>query len=156
MLRAAGRVLGCAHLAADAVQDTLVLLWQTEVPHGELRGWLVRAVVHRSLHLRRTLLRRQRHEVAAGCCEVACANPLHHAYAQELGEHVQAALAELPAPQRRAFLLRERDGLDYEDIARALAVPLGTVRSRLHRARAALQDRLAVVARETRGADPVG
>jgi RNA polymerase sigma-70 factor (ECF subfamily) len=156
MLRAAGRVLGCGHLAADAVQDTLVLLWQTEVPHGELRGWLMRAVVHRSLHLRRTLLRRTRHEVAAGCCAVACDNPLHHAYAQELGEHVQAALARLPATQRRAFVLRELDGLDYEDIARALAVPVGTVRSRLHRARAALQDRLSVVARDAYGNDVGG
>lgn len=134
-------LLGCDHLAADAVQEALVALWHQASPPTELRGWLVRAVVHRARHLRRTLQRRQRHEhhAAAHCLlHAGCDNPLHHAYAHELGARLAAALAELPAEQRRAFELYVQTGLDYRGIAAELDWPVGTVRSRLHRARQAL------------------
>jgi RNA polymerase sigma-70 factor (ECF subfamily) len=140
----AARLLGCDHLAADAVQEALVALWQQPTPPPDVRGWLVRAVVHRSRHLRRTLRRRAHHEhVHAEHCELhrGCDNPLHHAFAHELAERLEAAVAALPPAWREPFLL-ERGGLDYAAIADRLAMPLGTVRSRLHRARAALQHEL--------------
>lgn len=55
---------------------------------------------------------------------------------------VDRALARLPDDLRRTITLREIDGLDYEEIAAATGVELGTVRSRLHRARARLVDDL--------------
>jgi RNA polymerase sigma-70 factor, ECF subfamily len=58
---------------------------------------------------------------------------------------IEAALAELTPELRAAFLLREYHGLEYADIARALDIDLGTVKSRLSRARAALRERLAEV-----------
>ena len=62
----ARRILGCDHLADDAVQEALLAL-HAEPTEPEMPGpWLVRATVHRALHLRRTLQRRQRHEQAAG------------------------------------------------------------------------------------------
>lgn len=144
--RAARALLGCDHLAADACQEALVALWQQPEPPPDRRGWLVRAVVFRARHLRRTLRRRQRHECAsASHCELhhGCDNPLHIAYAHELGERLDLALTALPKEQRAPFELWLATGLDYRGIAAELGLPVGTVRSRLHRARAALQQLLA-------------
>ena len=58
---------------------------------------------------------------------------------------IERALAALTPPLRAAFLLREYHGLDYADIARALEIDLGTVKSRLARARAELRIQLAEV-----------
>jgi RNA polymerase sigma-70 factor (ECF subfamily) len=138
----ARRLLGCDHLAADAVQEALVALWRQPEPPADLRGWLVRAVVFRARHLRRTASRRRRHEhgAATHCAlHAGCDNPLHHAYAHELGHRLDAALADLPSEQRAAFQLYVETGLDYRGIASRLSLPVGTVRSRLHRARQALQ-----------------
>jgi RNA polymerase sigma-70 factor (ECF subfamily) len=48
---------------------------------------------------------------------------------------VESLMDRLKPPMRAALVLRELDGLDYEDIARALRIPVGTVRSRLSSAR---------------------
>lgn len=58
--------------------------------------------------------------------------------AQELAAAVQAALDSLPEDLRQALVLREMDGLSYEDIAVVMACPVGTVRSRIFRAREAV------------------
>ena len=68
-----------------------------------------------------------------------CDNPLHHAHAHELRERILAAIARLPAEQRQPFALYVENGLDYRGIAKHLRLPVGTVRSRLHRARTTLQ-----------------
>ena len=57
-------------------------------------------------------------------------------------------MRELSPELRAAFLLREYHGLEYSEIARSLGIDLGTVKSRLARARAALRERLAEVRRE--------
>jgi len=53
----------------------------------------------------------------------------------EIAEHVRAALNQLPFDQRTIVVLREIDGLSYDEIAESLGVAVGTVRSRLARAR---------------------
>ncbi|MGP0021104.1 MAG: sigma-70 family RNA polymerase sigma factor [Candidatus Sulfotelmatobacter sp.] len=55
---------------------------------------------------------------------------------------VQRALAELPVPSREILLLCEVEEMSYQEIAEALAIPMGTVMSRLYRARKALRDLL--------------
>jgi RNA polymerase sigma-70 factor (ECF subfamily) len=62
--------------------------------------------------------------------------------AREVGDAIRMALEELPAPQRAALLLREIEGLSYQEIAETLGCALGTVMSRLHYARRRLQERL--------------
>lgn len=57
-------------------------------------------------------------------------------------ETVRQALEQLPEPYRQTMLLRTDDGLDYAEIAAALEVPVGTVRSRLAKARELLSDQL--------------
>jgi RNA polymerase sigma-70 factor (ECF subfamily) len=56
---------------------------------------------------------------------------------------VSDALARLPDDAREICVLRDLEGLSYEEIAEALEIPVGTVRSRLSRARAQLRDLLA-------------
>ena len=72
--------------------------------------------------------------------EVAAREPAldHSLEEDEERKALGAALAQVDAQDRAALLLRELEGRSYEDIADILGVPLGTVKSRLHRARAAL------------------
>lgn len=67
-------------------------------------------------------------------------DPERRAAGGELLEQVDAALGQLPDEQRVVVWLRDGEGLSYEEIAQALEVPIGTVRSRLARARAALRE----------------
>jgi len=60
---------------------------------------------------------------------------------------VKQALSELSEEFRTALVLKEMDGMSYEEIADAIEVPLGTVRSRIHRARLELRDKLSVLLR---------
>lgn len=61
---------------------------------------------------------------------------------EQLQEELSRAIGELPEELRSAFLLREYDGLSYEDIAKILECPIGTVRSRIFRARDAVDRHL--------------
>lgn len=151
LIRAARGFFRSEDLAWDAVQETLVRLW--------LRGWIPadpahaeRALVHlllRScLHQMRCMRRRRHHESGAAeghepCCEV---DPLLGLLGRELGDSIRSALAELSAEYREVFQLHELEGASYQDIAERLAVPVGTVRSRLNRARRQMRDRLTRVA----------
>lgn len=62
--------------------------------------------------------------------------------AREIAQAVQAALESLPQELRQAITLREIEGLSYEDIAGAMECPVGTVRSRIFRAREAISARV--------------
>jgi len=64
---------------------------------------------------------------------------------RELARAIETAIGDLSPELRAAFLLREYHGLDYAEIAGALDIDLGTVKSRLSRARAGLRERLAEV-----------
>lgn len=66
-------------------------------------------------------------------------NPQKAALRRELAEKIQAALAEVPEKHRAILLLREVEGMSYEDLARTLDIPKGTVMSRLFHARAKVQ-----------------
>ena len=61
---------------------------------------------------------------------------------EELRETVEDAIAALPDELREAIILREIEGLSYEEIARAMECPVGTVRSRIFRAREAIDGRI--------------
>ena len=60
----------------------------------------------------------------------------------ELEAALQRAIAELPEDRRLVVILRDLEGLTYEEIAAALELPIGTVRSRLHRARMDLKEKM--------------
>ena len=70
------------------------------------------------------------------------ATPERMALSSELATTIQAAIDELPEELRTAIVLRELDGLSYEEIAAAMDCPIGTVRSRIFRARDAIERRI--------------
>ncbi|MBK1717952.1 RNA polymerase sigma factor RpoE [Thiocystis violacea] len=68
--------------------------------------------------------------------------PERHLLSDEIATTVQHALDELPEDLRTAIVLRELEGMSYEEIATAMSCPIGTVRSRIFRAREAIDKRL--------------
>ncbi|NNK77193.1 MAG: RNA polymerase sigma factor RpoE [Litoreibacter sp.] len=68
--------------------------------------------------------------------------PERMALQREIAQTIQAALDELPDDLRTAIMLRELEGLTYEEIAQAMDCPIGTVRSRIFRAREAIDVKL--------------
>lgn len=70
------------------------------------------------------------------------ATPERLALTDELRDTVQAAIDDLPEDLRTAIVMREIDGLSYDEIAEAMECPIGTVRSRLFRAREAIDNRI--------------
>ena len=70
------------------------------------------------------------------------ASPEREALASELEATIHQAMGELPSDLREAITLREIEGLSYEDIAAVMDCPIGTVRSRIFRAREAIDSKL--------------
>jgi RNA polymerase sigma-70 factor, ECF subfamily len=70
------------------------------------------------------------------------ATPENELLSEEIAATVKAALDELPEDLRTAITLRELEGMSYEEIAEAMSCPIGTVRSRIFRAREAIDRRL--------------
>jgi RNA polymerase sigma-70 factor, ECF subfamily len=107
---------------------------------GDARAWLLTIVRHTCY----TWLRKNRaHELTTEFNEEthggASANPETILLAQADTQLVRQALEALPVEFREVIILREVEGLSYKEIARILSVPVGTVMSRLARARRRLQ-----------------
>lgn len=132
---------GESHVA-DLVQDSLVRVLQA-LPRFKLVGparlstWILTIVTRVVLNDRR-----RGPPPDAKFEPVACIDPATAAADVELGAAIAKAVLELPAAQRIAFVLREYHDLDYDEIAEALEVDVGTIKSRLSRARAAVRDTL--------------
>jgi RNA polymerase sigma-70 factor (ECF subfamily) len=133
--------------AADVTQETYVRAWgrlDELRDGGAALGWLCRIARNVAHDRRRSWWSRIRAPLDALAGEAAPPEGLPDAAlaAAERAGAVRAALARLPDKHRVVLALREVEGLSYEEIAAALGVPVGTVESRLHRARAALAKRL--------------
>lgn len=76
------------------------------------------------------------------------ANPSRTLLRRELGKKLEEALGQLPEKHRAILLLRELEGMSYEDLSRTLEIPKGTVMSRLFHARAKVQRLLASYLRD--------
>jgi len=132
-----------AHLGLDAddlVQETYlraIAAWRTYRPGSNARGWLHRILTNVAMteHRRRARDRRLAARVAAepspdAVIEIEPRGP---------DVDVHAALAALEPRDRRVVELADVEGLRYRDVARILGCPVGTVMSRLHRARRRLR-----------------
>ena len=130
----------------DIAQDTFLQVFKRLAgfnPQGPARlsTWILTIAAHRSIDE----LRKRRPEPVAEVVGIGTSRSDETAIRRELVAAVEAALADLSPELRAAFLLREYHGLEYAEIAKALAIDLGTVKSRLSRARASLRERLAEV-----------
>jgi RNA polymerase sigma factor (sigma-70 family) len=143
MHAAARRLVGSDDLAWDAVQDTLVQLWQNDRLGGDSRGVLIALVRPRSLALLRARKRRAARELCyCLLCDEPQDDPTAGLEARERLAALAAAIDDLPIELRELVVARVREDLDYAALASRFALPIGTVRSRLHRARQRLHDRL--------------
>lgn len=127
------------HVIEDIAQDTFLGVFRqlpSYRPAGPARlsTWILTIAARRAIDE----LRRRR----PALIEIEPAGSDDHARRRELQRAIEGALEELSPEHRAAFLLREFHGLEYAEIASALEIDLGTVKSRLSRARAALRERL--------------
>lgn len=138
---------GDAAAAEDAVQEALAQAW-FGLPRfrgdAALRTWLFTITGNAVLRARR---RRRPISVDDRLLNTVPApaqrDPYRQVEAQELHRALVVALAELPWRQRASWLLRESEGLSYEEIADVLGTTTTVVRGQLHRARATLAVRMA-------------
>jgi RNA polymerase sigma-70 factor (ECF subfamily) len=140
--------------ADDLAQDTFIKAWFAFARFDEtqpLYPWLRRIAVNASLNAvrdrRRTTSLDARPGDSGPAAEPGPGDPEAAAEGADLERRFRAALSTLPVEQRAVFVLRHDEGLGYEEIAATLELPVGTVMSRLNRARERLQALLADVLR---------
>jgi RNA polymerase sigma-70 factor, ECF subfamily len=143
------RIAGSHEDAADAVQDAFVQAYlKLESFRGEAQffTWLYRIAMNVALGRRRRRRPMGSLEAAKNAAGEepmdAAAGPRDRLLAEERAAQVHTALADLGEGQRKILVLREIEGCSYEVIADILELPVGTVRSRLFRARLQLRDKL--------------
>jgi RNA polymerase sigma-70 factor (ECF subfamily) len=144
-------VTGSADEAREITQEAFVQAFvklATFRRSAAFYTWLFRIAINLRIGRKR---RERRHriweegQVSAGIGMGAGQDPSTPLESAERAAHVRAAIALLADDHRTVLLLREMEGCCYEEISRILDVPLGTVRSRLHRARAHLREELRAV-----------
>jgi RNA polymerase sigma-70 factor (ECF subfamily) len=136
--------------AADAVQEAFFSAYRNlrSFRGGSVRSWLSRIAINAAMDQQRLKKRRpsqpypeledESWQPPAG----AEADPVHTAMQGERSRVLNAALAAITPDQRMAIVLFDVEGYDYAEIAELTGVSLGTVKSRIHRGRLALRERL--------------
>lgn len=151
------RMLGNREEAEDVTQEAFLALHR----HGHrFRGearfstFVYRVAANAALNRRRALGRRRarvdalaQRQDAGDDLPSGPRDPEDAASGGQIQARVQQALLDLPADLRAAVVLYDIEGQSYGDIAQTLRIPEGTVKSRIHRARSALRDRLRALAR---------
>jgi RNA polymerase sigma-70 factor (ECF subfamily) len=145
------RIMGEPDAAADAAQEAFISAYQKlhQFRGERFKPWLMRIVTNACYD---ELRRRQRrpalsldalHEVQAAAgldLHSPQENPEQHAQRRELNTAIQDCLSDLPDDQRVIAVLSDVEGYAYQEIVEITSLPLGTVKSRLSRARGRLRD----------------
>jgi RNA polymerase sigma-70 factor (ECF subfamily) len=136
-----------AEEAKDVAQEALVRLWEHRQVVPDLpsaRAWTLRTAHNLAMdRLRQRRARPDDGEDALG--HLADGNepgPERSVAGREAVRELVAALGELAAQDRAVLVMREVQSMSYQEMTRALDLPLGTVKARLHRARERLRERL--------------
>jgi RNA polymerase sigma-70 factor (ECF subfamily) len=130
--------------AQDLVQETLLRVrrgLESYTP-GSLQGWLSRIVTNVFLDEVRRRRRRPTDALPDEPDRVLPPSAAADEASEDLSEEVQAALSALPDEFRTAVVLCDVVGMSYDEIAAVQGVPVGTVRSRIHRGRRLLRGAL--------------
>jgi RNA polymerase sigma-70 factor (ECF subfamily) len=136
--------------AADAVQEAFFSAYRNmrSFRGGSVRSWLSRIAINAAMDQQRLKKRRPAQpypELEDDSWQPPAgpgADPVRTAMHGERSRALQAALASITADQRHAIVLFDVEGYDYQEIADLTGVSLGTVKSRIHRGRLALRERL--------------
>jgi RNA polymerase sigma-70 factor (ECF subfamily) len=148
-------LLGDADEALDLSQEVFLRVFRTLASfrgQSALRTWIYRIVINQARNRQRWWRRRHRDEQVSLDAHVEkfgeieskndSATPDRMFVRKETASRIWKALDRLPFDQRTALILREIDGLRYDEIAYSLGIAVGTVKSRLTRARHALREEL--------------
>ncbi|MBI2815884.1 MAG: sigma-70 family RNA polymerase sigma factor [Acidobacteria bacterium] len=156
VFRLAYRILNDRADAADAVQEVFLKVFRNI---GEFQGdsslktWIYRITVNTAANQNRWWRRHKEQEYSLDAPQPGdndsyfvpvdqAQNPFESLLSRETQEMVRTAMASLPDCFRTVLVLREMESLSYEEIAEILHISLGTVKSRLARARQALKSEL--------------
>jgi RNA polymerase sigma-70 factor (ECF subfamily) len=151
VVQLAVNLLGDRDEALDLSQEVFLKVFRTIHRfrgQSSLRTWIYRIAVNQARNRHRFWRRRHRADQVSLDAHVAAhgeflsgglSRPDRVLAQKELASRLQIALDHLPFDQRTAIVLREVDGLSYDEIAFSLGVAVGTVKSRLTRARQALR-----------------
>jgi len=147
------RILGDEDLAQDAAQETFISAFRgiSSFRGGSFRAWLTRTVINACYDELRRQKRRPTTPLEPETRDgeemdspkwLADPNmtPAEKSEADELEHAIQHCLETLPTNFRTAVVLADIQGLDYSEVAAAARVPLGTIKSRLARARLRLRE----------------
>jgi len=144
------RILGDPDLAADATQDAFIKAYKAlhTFHGGAFRPWLLRIVTNTCYDYLRAKKRKPASSLEdaydSGEHELRFRDPTDgpetYAERRELNRAIQSSIAQLGVDQRAVVVLVDVQGFSYEEAASILNVSLGTVKSRLSRARARLRD----------------
>lgn len=148
-------LLGDHNEALDLSQEVFLRVFRTIHSfrgQSALRTWIYRIVVNQARNRQRWWRRRHRAQQVSLDDHIKShgdvaeqsngGSPDRALSRKELAEQIRTALDNLPFDQRTALVLREIDGLSYEEIGFSLGIAVGTVKSRLARAREALRAQL--------------
>jgi len=146
------RMLGDADAAADVAQDAFISAYK-HLPslRGEFRPWLMRIVANGCRDMLRSQKRRpsvsldlERDDDDTPAMQLADTGdgPEAALMKSELQKTIAGALAEIPDDQREVVILSDIQGLSYQEIADMTGINIGTVKSRLNRARSRLRELL--------------
>ncbi|HET9181400.1 MAG TPA: sigma-70 family RNA polymerase sigma factor [Candidatus Angelobacter sp.] len=159
------RILTDPSDAADTTQEVFLKVFRgIKRFNGEcsLKTWLYRIAIHEASNQRRWWFRHKSKETSMeaqedwkgnsfGLCDTLVdrgESPLEIFAHEEIRARIENELKQVPEPYRTTVVLRDIEGLAYEEIAEVLQVSLGTVKSRLIRGRDALKKRLEPLVRE--------
>lgn len=146
------RVLGSRDDASEVLQDAFVQAYtklESFKGNAQFYTWLYRVALNLACSFRRRNKRRRDEQSVDQIRELSGAEPVDPIQTPEQtvlrceqAEMVQAALLEISEEHRQILVLREMEDCSYETIAEILDLPVGTVRSRLFRARLQLKEQL--------------
>lgn len=158
------RKLGNHDEALEASQEVFLRAWRAIgrfQGHAQFYTWLFRIALNCAFSTRKRRHRRNAVFVPAPAPEherdgepeppARTPGPEAEALRREQGARIHAAIAALPPLYQQIVLLRDIEGMRYEEIGQILDLPLGSVKSRLHRARLQLRTVLADLWSETEG-----
>ena len=148
-------ILGDRNDSADVTQEVFLKAFRGIGGFRQgssLKTWLYRIAVREALNQRRWWRRHRRNEISIDApvdesrlpneIEASEATPFERLAAREIQSAVRGALRQLPETYRSAVILRDLEGLSYEEVAEVLEISVATVKTRILRGRRALKEAL--------------
>lgn len=141
-------LVGNADDARDALQETFIKCWnhRQEVPHiVNLKAWIFRIALNTGRDLRQTAWRRKRKSLPEDDAMMIPHQdtPSAHLERKEQDDLLRRAIHQLRPEEQEVFLLRQNGEMTYEEIAEAIGVPTGTVKTRMRLALSRVREALA-------------